>query len=360
MHFYEASVITTKDGFHCQVYGNEHPLDRIIVKPKYIPTDKIECDALQFRFISGKKMNRLNMWVEADKLKEYLESFSATYPNYVFKSDMHDKDRMFFGIPIDNIERIYFPRRGLSELMKMPEGSLDEHLKAVYDFADFLLKSGLRLKDLGLTYSTLMGHYFTKISDINIVVYGKENFWKLMKFLEKEKHPDLRWKTKDEWKKYHKSRNRCKIFDEDDFVFCMDRKRSEGFFRDTLFVIFAVEKEEEVWFKWGTEKYKSLGEVKVVTTVEDDHDSVVRPGCYKVKDSTITSESEYKDKKITKVGFYSRDYCMLAKPGETIEVSGILEEVTPVDGEKYYRVMTGYFDSYINERRDREYIKLVR
>ena len=40
MHFYESSTITTKDGLHCQVYGNEHPDGRILVKPKYIPTNK--------------------------------------------------------------------------------------------------------------------------------------------------------------------------------------------------------------------------------------------------------------------------------------------------------------------------------
>jgi len=57
MHFYESTIITTKEGMHCQVYGNEHPPGRILVKPKYIPTDRISSDALPSRFLSGKKMN---------------------------------------------------------------------------------------------------------------------------------------------------------------------------------------------------------------------------------------------------------------------------------------------------------------
>ena len=50
---------------------------------------------------------------------------------------------------------------------------------------------------------------------------------------------------------------------------------------------------------------------------------------------------------------------MLAYPDEKIEVSGVVEEVTPKSGEKYYRVVIGYFDSYLNGRRDHEYIKVI-
>ena len=95
MHFYEASIITTNKGLHCQVYGNEHPPDCILVKPKYIPTDKIECNHLQYRFLSGKKMNRLNLWIDKKELKEYLEKFKKAYPSYIYKSTMHDEDRLF-------------------------------------------------------------------------------------------------------------------------------------------------------------------------------------------------------------------------------------------------------------------------
>ena len=79
-HFYESSIITTRDGLHCQVYGNEHPFDSILVKPKYIPTDKIECSALPYRFLHGRKMNRLNLWIDKAELKDYLHQFKINYP----------------------------------------------------------------------------------------------------------------------------------------------------------------------------------------------------------------------------------------------------------------------------------------
>jgi len=359
MHFYESSIITTKDGLHCQVYGNEHPIDRILVKPKYIPTNKIICDDLNYRFISGKKMNRLNLWTDKKALKEYLVKFKEAYTNYVFKSQFHDKERLFFGIPIDNIERVYFPRTGLSELMSMPKDSLDDHLKTVYDFVQFLLKGDLRIKDLGLTYSTLMGHYVSKISDINIVVYGKKNFWKLMRHLEVAEHPLLKWKEKEQWMKFYNKRNRFKIFDPDQFLIDMQRKKSEGYFNDTLFVIFAVEKEEETWFKWGEEKYESLGLVEVQGIVTDNFSSVVRPGFYGIKDSKIINNEKI-DVDVKKIVFYSRDYCMLAYPGEKINACGLLEKVIPKTGESYYRVVVGYFDAYVDERREKEFIRTIK
>ena len=105
MHFYESTIITTRDGLYFQVYGNEHPKGKILVKPKYIPTDRISSDFLPYRFISGRKMNRLNLWVQQDKLKQYIHAFAEAYPEYVYKSPLHEKSPIFFVVPKDSVER---------------------------------------------------------------------------------------------------------------------------------------------------------------------------------------------------------------------------------------------------------------
>jgi predicted nucleotidyltransferase len=140
----------------------------------------------------------------------------------------------------------------------------------------------------------------------------------------------------------------------------MYRKKSEGFFKGTLFVIFAVENEDETWFKWGEEKYRKLGIAKFEGLVKDNKSSVVRPGCYTISNSKfISGDDSCKDLLIDKIAFYSRDYCMLAYEGETVEVSGVVEEVTPIKGGKYYRVVVGYFDAYLSERKNDEYIRVI-
>jgi predicted nucleotidyltransferase len=360
MHYYESTIITTIDGLHCQVYGNEHPEDRVLVKPKYIPTDKIHCDGLPYRFISGRRVNRLNLWIDSTKLKKYIEDFKNAYPKYVFESPMYDKSPLFFAIPKKYIAKSYSPRTGLTELMIMSEKDLDEHLKKVTELVTFLLKSGLELNDLGITYSTLMGHYNPNISDINVVVYGKKKFWTLMEYLEKNDHNDLRWKNYEEWEEFYKKRNRHMIHNKEKYISDMHRKKSEGFFKDTLFVIFAVENEGETWFKWYEEKYKKVGSAKFRAVVKDNINSVVRPGCYEINESNfIDGDEQCKDIKIKKAVFYSRDYCMLAFPEERVELSGIIEEVTPKIGKPYHRIVIGYLDSYISERRYNEYIKVL-
>lgn len=359
MHIHESSIITTKDGLYCQVYGNQHPEDRILVKPKYIPTDKISSQALPYRFLAGKKMNRLDLWSDKKELKMYINNFCKVYGEYIFESPVHDKSPLFFAVPIDKIEKIYSPKTGLAELMSMPEKHLDEHLKTVVSFVSFLLKSGLSLNDLGITYSTLMGHYFSNKSDINIVVYGKEKFWNLMGFLEKNNHENLRWKTYEEWENFYSKRNRSAIHEKKVYLKNMHRKKSEGFFNENLFVIFGVENEDEVWFKWGEEKYKKVGLGKFTGTIEGNKDSIVRPGRYTLSESQfIEGDENCKNIKISTIVFYSRDYSMLAFPKEKIEASGVVEEVTKNSGEKYYRLVIGYFDSYINGEGDNEYIRI--
>jgi len=364
MHFYESSIITTKDGLHCQVYANEHPVNSILVKPKYIPTDKIESSALQYRFIAGRKMNRLNLWADKEALKNYIEDFKQKYPHYILP---HNK--LFFSIPIDQIERVYFPRTGLKELMAMPVVALDEHLKNVHSFVSFLAQSGVKASDLGITYSTLMGHYNSQVSDINIVVYGKQNFWNLMKYLETAQHSSLRWKTESDWLEYYTKRNRFAVFGKDSFLKSSMRKKSEGYFNNTLFVIFAAEKEEEVHTKWGTEKVEDCGVATVEGTVIDDFHSVVRPGYYGVDTRAHTKENtkennsidgnDGKDIPVSSIVFYSRDYCMLVQKGEKIQACGNLERVTTTDGRVHYRVVVGYFDSYLDDRREKEFVRLV-
>ncbi len=360
MHFYESSIIMTKDGLQCLVYSNEHPNGYIIVKPKYIPTDKISSDALPYRFILGKKVNRLDLWADKGSLKKYFDDFARAYPHYIFKSDVHDKSPLFFAVPVEYIEKAYSPKEGLKELMSIPKTELDEHLKTVVELISFLLKSGLELKDLGVTYSTIMGYYSQNMSDMNIVVYGKEKFWRLMKFLKENKHDNLRWKTYEEWENFYKKRNRYIIHDKERYIKNMHEKKSEGFFNNTLFIIFGLEEPNETWFKWGEEKYRRIGGAKFRATVKEHNNSIVRPGCYIINNSEFVDGHEScRELQIDKIVFYSRDYCMLAYPGEKIEISGIVEEVTPINGEKYYRIVLGYFDSYINGNRDGEYIKIL-
>ncbi len=352
----ESTIITTKDGLHCQVYSSEHPDDLIIVKPKYIPTDRIHSDALPYRYISGTRMNRLNMWIKATALKKYINDFKKAYPDYFYKGQYGGD--WFFVVPRHKIEKIYDPRQGLQELMKMPEHALDQHLKNTVGLVKFLAKSGVSSKDMGITYSTLVGHYFPGTSDMNAVVYGKKNFWRVISFLEKARHPSLRWKTDIEWIDYHTKRGRDLQLKKEDFLFHSQRKQGEGFWNGNLFLVFGVEKKRETFLNPDNEIRQPVGFFKGRGIVSSNLNSGVRPGSYDLKNGSIAGFKN--DFPLSQIVFYSRNFVMHAKKGELVEAQGMLELITPQSGKKFYRIVVGYFDSFLSDRRKKEYIQTIR
>ena len=361
-HFYESMLIDTVDGLHCKSYSNEHPEGYIIVKPKYIPKNAIEGEGLKYRFLFEKCLIRFNLFAKKEKLMLYLDQFKKKFPDYIY----HCKDtkNWFFAVPKEKIKKIHDSRRGLSELMQVPKKDLDGYLALVRELVDFLTKSGVNAGDLGITHSTLMGNYTPGKSDIDIIIYGKGNGWKVLDYLKTAKHKKLHWKTDEEWEEYYKEHKTSETahFTEEEYVKHMRRKRYEGMFGGTVFTLFTVEEPNETWFKWGEDKYDPVGIVTATGTVTDHYNSHVRPGYYEITNGKIIDKHGKDIKidnllKIKRVVTFSIPFAQQALKGEEITACGLLELVTPKKGEKYYRIVIGYFDAYVTDRREKEFIK---
>ncbi len=355
MHYYESRVLTSKDGLQLKSYANEHPDGFIIAKPKYVPTTMLSCDAFQKRSLFGKDVNRVNVWADKKKLTNYFETFKKVYPDYVHESDLHGT--WFFGIPEDKIESAPDPHEGTKRLMTAHFQELDEYKQRVYLFIQLLLDSGLKESDIGLTNSTLLGNYTYGRSDMDLIIFGKDNYWKAINFLKTAKHPMLRAKTIDEWKKYFSTYNSGLNFTEKEFIRHAQRKPADGFFGETVYSLFGVEEPKDITVPWGSEKYTRKGLATIRANVVNDYHAAVRPGFYEVEDAKVI-EGNKENVKIKKVVTYARDFLLQAFPGETILATGMLEEVEPVNGEKYHRLVVGYFDMYLSDRREQEFIKV--
>ncbi len=356
-HFYESTLIDTVDGFQCKTYASEHPDGYVIVKPKYIPGNAIVGEGLKYRFLFEKCLVRFNQFAKKDKLKGYVEQFREKYPDYIYDCPVHKN--WFYVVPRDKIKKVHDGRAGVKEFLKVPKKDLDHYLTLVRELIDFLTKSGVSSENLGITHSTLLGNYTPGKSDIDMIIYGKDNGWKILNFLKDAEHPLLKWKTEEEWAEYYKEHKTSESshFTEEEYVKHMIRKRYEGMFGDTVFTLFTTEEPEETWFKWGEETYEPVGLATVTGVVTDHYNSHVRPGFYEIKEGAIvkgdhadpTFDSSIPVKRIVT---YSIPFVQQALTGEKIRACGLLELVTPKDGEKYYRVVIGYFDAYLNERRE--------
>ena len=80
-------------------------------------------------------------------------------------------------------------------------------------------------------------------------------------------------------------------------------------------------------------------------------------GTYFVRILNVLNQFFDNSLEIKKVVSFSIPFIQQALKGEKIKACGLLEEVTPKSGEKYYRIVVGYFDAYISERREKEFIK---
>ena len=364
VYFPESTLIDTVDGFQCKSYACEHPPGYIIVKPKYIPADALTGEGLKYRFLFEQSLIRFNLFAKKNILLQYLEQFRKKYPAYIYDSPFHKN--WFFVVPVDKIKQVHDPRKGLQELRKVPKKDLDSYLTLVSELIDFLTESGVPATQLGITHSTLLGNYTFGKSDIDLTVYGNQNGWKILNYLKSATHPLLRWKSEQEWRDYYQEHKTSESshFTENEYVYHMNRKRYEGTFGETVFTIFISELEEETWGKWGDESYQPLGLATVKGKVVDHQKSHLRPGYYEIAESELLEvDSEIKQQiqneiPITRVVTYSIPFIQQAVSGEMLKACGLLELVTPKKGNKYYRIVVGYFDAYVTDRREKEYIKV--
>ena len=353
MHFYESMIMWSDDGLQLKSYANDHPDGFVIAKPKYIPRHKIDCSGFQERNIQGNDVRRFDYWaVDEKRLKKYIDDFRKAYPEYMYDSPLHNT--WFMGVPKKKIAKLPDPKEGVKGILAMKESELDEYMKRTQRFLNLTLESGLKPSDLGVTNSTLLGTYTYGRSDIDVIVYGKKNYWKYINFIKSIKHPWLRTKTIDEWKKYFASYNAGLFISEKEFIRHAQRKFIDVYFGETVVSVFGVENPDELSVKWGNEKYTAMSMATVKGKVKDDYNGVVRPGYYEIDNAKVIKGP---DVKVVKIVTYARDFMLQVFKGENVVAAGILEKVEPLDGSKeYYRIVVGYFDSYTS-RRGEEYIK---
>lgn len=354
----ESSLITTKEGIQCKVYATFHPPGRVIVKPKYIPADLLQngdsFQKLKKRFLFQKCVFRFNLFNDKDSGKENLAVLERNFPRLLHSNEKHQQ--WFFAVPETDVLTAHDPRAGLSQFMKVPDTDLDPYLKATRGIINLILQSGVSVSDLGISHSTLLGNYTPGKSDIDILIFGVENGWRVLKHMEAVQHPLLKWKSREDWSRYYKDRVVSKVFTEEEYVHNMVRKRDDGLFDGNVFSIFVVETGTSGWYDWE-DKHEPLATVTVQGVVKDSNYSHVRPGYYGIINSKIIDG--HKDVPIERIVFWSRPFALQAKEGERVEACGLLEKVRTTKGREFYQLVIGYMNTYTNEQGEKEYLKAL-
>ncbi len=351
--YYEAALVDSVDDIQFKIYSSTHPKGFIIAKPKYVPRGILNLVGLKKRFLFSKCMYRFNLFNDKEIVEKNLEAIRRKFPYYIYECKKHKN--WFLGVPENRVKKFYDTRKGLQELLKVPVEDLDSYLKATRKMIDILAEAGISTKNLGISHSTLLGNYTLGKSDIDILIFGMENGWKAINYLEKSKNPALTWKSKEDWARYYKDRVVSKVYTEKEYVANMVRKKDDGFIEGNVFSLFCIEDENESWYDWAAD-HEPLGTVKIRAKVKDAYYSVIRPGFYELENGKIIEG--YKEVPIRRVVTWARPFSLQAKENEEIEACGLLEKVK-TKKEEFYQVVIGYFDTYTNDRGEKEYLKAL-
>jgi len=183
--------------------------------------------------------------------------------------------------------------------------------------------SGIALEDFGIHGSVALGMH-TEESDIDVVVYGSQNFRKLERAVSE---------LVERGKLSYRFNNRIDA-----------ARRFKGQYKGRIFMYNAVRKPEEVDVKYGALKYSPITPVAFTCTVKNDCEAMFRPAIYDIANyKPINPALELPRDKIPQlvvsmIGCYRN----VARKGDSVRVSGMLEQVENLETSKtHYQVVVG-------------------
>jgi predicted nucleotidyltransferase len=332
----DGETLLTKEGFIFYVFGYEHPENRVFAFLKYIPSSLAH--HFPIRFLKQKwnleniELSRPEKLYTVENYQKFLETFRKSFPHYLYCCPFRGKEVL--SVPLDKIRKVYLPGECLQAIFKKPNKDAIE--KETVELVSLLSKeSKLAIQDFGIHGSVGLNMH-SKYSDIDLVVYGSQNF-----------------------KKLEVAVNR--LAEEGVFTHVCTKKidyarKHRGRYNDRRFVYNAVRKYEEIDAPHGKLRYTPVKNVSFSCEVVDDNENMFRPAIYPIKnyqpeDSTSElSDEQVPSRVLSMIGYYRN----VARTGDAVKVSGTLERVENVEtGAVCYQVVVG------TATREKEYIEPV-
>lgn len=344
--FQDRDFLQTHEGFFFCVVGAVHPPDRVISYIKYLPADSGAWGR------GNQQFNRILKNYTISNLLETFQYLEKNHPHYLFKSPVDNIT--VTAVPHECIKKHFMPEQKLSQLRE--SANLDSLQKKLIRFTSFLEKiSGVSQNSFGITGSILLDIHQPTFSDLDVIVYGTKNSWKLKQALIRQQGTEspikrLHGKALEDW---CVKKSQQYPMNKQEALNLYNRKWNLGYFEERYVSIHPAKKETEITEKYGSKNYQPIGQVTIKAVVSDSVDSLFLPAVYKVRNVTFLENKHSAN--ISEVVTYEGLYSSLAETGEKIQVKGKLEKVTEKQTNKQYcRVVVGS-----PEGKGTEYIKMV-
>jgi predicted nucleotidyltransferase len=220
------------------------------------------------------------------------------------------------------VKKVYVPKQCLQNLVKLKKK--DGLQETALHLVEVLSKeSNITIADFGIHGSIALNMHTLK-SDIDLVVYGAQNFRKLERTMNNLVEGGLLT---------YRFNNRLDV-----------ARRYKLRYQDKTVMYNAIRRPEEITEKYGTFRYTPLRLVNFTCKVEDDTETMFRPAIYKIEDyhpakpaSDLTTE-QTPSQVVSMIGCYRN----VARAGDIIRVSGVLEQVKSIETDEiFHQVVVG-------------------
>lgn len=291
---------------------------------KYIPEEfqelfHVEMLERTWKF-GAKKLFRAEKLYTAANYQSFIETFRKNFPDYIYFCPFRKKE--LISAPINRIDKVFVPKDCLQAILKLPKYDNIQTL-AVALITMLSKESGVSLSHFGIHGSIALNMH-SEESDIDFVVYGSGNFRIVEETIERLVNAEaMRY-----------------IFGNK-----LDRARKfKGKYKSKIWMFTAAKLPEEVWEKYGENRFIPIAPVKFQCAISDDTEAIFRPAIYRLKDyepsdekSTLPTD-QVPDYIISNIGCYRN----IARRGDKVKVSGMLEKVESVKtGAVTYQVVVG-------------------
>lgn len=320
----DGDTFTTKEGFILNVFGYEHPNDRVFAFLKYIPSNLKHL--FQIRYLkktwnrNGQQLCRAENLYTAQNYSALIETLRREYPQYIYYCPFREKE--IISAPLSSMTSVFAPNACLKSIrqLKNPDELQHSTLEFIRMVSD---ESEIPVDDFGVHGSVALNMHSSD-SDIDVVVYGAHNFRILETTIDR---------LVEERRLSYQFSNRLDV-----------SRHFKGRFKNKIFMYNALRKPDEVCSKYGKFRYRPIMPVDFRCTVKDDSQAMFRPAVYEVKDCEPTSRTDLIPPArvpgfvVSMIGCYRN----IARNEDRIEVSGVLESVQNLETkEVFHQVVVG-------------------
>jgi predicted nucleotidyltransferase len=331
----DRDAIITKEDIIFRVYGYIHPSGAYVCDPEYASPKIFKSTNPRAR--RGIKEPSYYKFFTDEGLKLVLKKF----PQYtVFYEPLQ---KSLVGVNQNDIHEIRKPDIELKKLLsKEPEDVLTKALQDL--FTRVSSQSGLKEEDFGIFGSLLHGFHNPKFSDLDFIIYGKDNINKLCNGLATLYKNDPSLRNEFNHIKAVESKNwKFVNYSLKEYLWHQRRKMIYAYFNsEDAKRIVKAEFEPVKKCTENVNSYNSFtrifhdGWIKAIVEITNDADAPFIPSVYQIEVKEIIDGPHVDD--ITQIFSYMEEFRMQAKQGEQVVVEGNLERV--VNGTNVFHQIT--------------------